>query len=155
MTFNSSILVTGEKIGEDQVFSETSFVFSMQENNEYSLHHLLEEEEILENLVFQITKNPKHLITHIHRINYCYKRDNSELLFAALSDFFRVLDHKGSAISRRMYAVVNSKLAPDRKEQLRQYLENNAELTENKLCALGKGVIGTIDLIQQINSAGD
>jgi hypothetical protein len=155
MTFNSSILVTAENAGEEQVFSETSFVFSIQEKHEFSLHHLLEEEDILENLVFEISKHPEHLITHIQRINYCFNKKNSELLFAALSDFFRVLDHKGLAISKRMYANVKSRLASDREEQLGQYLENTAELTENKCCVLGKGVIGTVNLVQQIYSQSD
>jgi len=155
MTFNSSLLVTGEKVDEDQVFSETSFVFSMQEKNEFSLHHILEKEDILENLVFEISKNPKHLILHIQRINHCFKRNNSEHLFAALSDLFRVLDHKGTPICKRMYASNKSKLRPDRKDQLHNYLENTTELTENKFCILGKGVIGTVNLVQQIHSSGD
>jgi hypothetical protein len=155
MTFNSSVLVTGEKADGNQVFSETSFVFSMQEKNEFSLHHILEKEDILENLVFEISKNPKHLIIHIQRINYCFKRNNSEQLFAALSDLFRILDHKGTPICKRMYASTKSRLGPDRKEQLQQYLENTAELTENKFCVLGIGVIGTVNLVQQIHSSGD
>jgi len=155
MTVNSSLLVTGEKADEEQVFSETSFVFSMQDKSEFSLHHLLEKEDILENLVFEITKNPKDLITHIQRINYCFNNSDSEQLFAALSDFFRVLERKGLPISKRMYAAVKSKLATDRKEQLRQYLENTAELKENELCVLGKGVIGTVNLVQQIDSQVD
>jgi hypothetical protein len=149
MTVNSPLLITGGKADEEQVFSETSFVFSMQEKSAFSLHHILEKENILENLVFEITKNPKHLITHIQRINYCFNENDSEQLFAALSDFFRVLDHKGLPISKRMYAGVKGKLMPDRKEQLRQYLENTTELAENEYCVLGRGVIGTINLVQK------
>ena len=155
MAINSSLLVTGEKADDDQVFSDTSYVFSMQEKNEFSLRHLLEDENILENLVFEITKNPKQLITHIQRINYCYKRQNSEQLFAALSDFFRVLEHKGVAISRRMFAGVKSKLAEDRVNELHNFLEGTAELTENKYCVLGIGIIGTVNLVQQIYSSGE
>ncbi len=155
MALNSSLLVTGEKTDEEQVFSDTSFVFSKQDKHKFSLHHILEDEDILDNLVHEITKNPKNLITHIQRINFCYKRNNSEQLFAALSDFFRVLEHKGIDISRRMFAGVKNKLAPDREEQLRQYLENRAELTENQFCVLGKGIIGTVNLVQQIYASGD
>lgn len=155
MTLNSSLLVIGEKADEELVFSETSFVFSMPDKREFSLHHILEKEDILENLVFEITKNPENLITHIQRINYCFNNNDSEQLFAALSDFFRVLDRKGLAISKRMYASVKSKLAPDQKEQLHQYLENTAELKENELCVLGKGVIGTVNLVQLNDSPGE
>ncbi len=149
MTVNSPLLITGGKADEGQVFSETSFVFSMQEKSAFSLHHILEKEDILENLVFEITKNPKNLITHIQRINYCFNDNDSEQLFAALSDFFRVLDHKGLPISNRMFASVKSKLMADRKEQLCQYLENSAELAENEYCVLGRGVIGTVNLVQK------
>lgn len=154
MTVNSSLLVTGETADQELVFSETSFVFSKQDKHLFSLHHILEKEDILENLVFEITKKPKNLITHIHRINYCSNNNNSEQLFAALSDFFRVLDRKGLPISKRMYASVKSKLASNHKEQLHQYLENNAELTENELCVLGRGVIGTVNLVQLNESPG-
>lgn len=114
----------------------------------------LEDDEALERLVFLISKKPKHLINHVQRIYYCFQKDCNEQLFAALIDFFIVLNQHGLAISWRMLLGTKSRLTREQFEKLKSYLKDNCTntnlLSGNRYSIFSKGLVGINKMIQQI-----
>jgi len=112
-------------------------------------------DNFLKNLVFLVAKKPKRLITHIQRIYHCYQANLQEPLFAALVDLLVVLNGRGKAISRRMIIGTKSKLSDDQYKKLQTFMTEDfdvALLSGNQYSVFTKGLVGTGNLVQQIET---
>lgn len=113
-------------------------------------------DNFLKNLVFLIARKPKRLITHIQRIHHCYQTNLQEQLFAALVDLLVVLNRRGKAISRRMIIGTQSKLSRKQYKMLQEFMTGDfdvALLTGNQYSVFTKGLVGTKNLLQQIETS--
>jgi len=120
----------------------------------FSLTDLPSHDQFLEILQRLITRSPKKLILHLKRIYFCYRLNLSDQLFAALYDFFFILQNKGTAIKRRMYSGCKSHLSSEHNQQLKLYFTKNKTPPFNRFCILVEGMIGTNNLVKksQINN---
>ncbi|WP_340124360.1 hypothetical protein [Methylobacter svalbardensis] len=113
-------------------------------------------DNFLENLVFLVTRKPKRLIAHIQRIYHCYQINSQEQLFAALIDLLVVLNRRGLAISRRMIIGTKSKLSGEQYKILHDFMAEDfdvALLAGNQYSVFTKGLIGTGNLVQQLETS--
>lgn len=113
-------------------------------------------DNFLENLVFLVTRKPKRLIAHIQRIYHCYQINSQEQLFAALIDLLVVLNRRGQAISRRMIIGTKSKLSGEQYKILHDFMAEDfdvALLAGNQYSVFTKGLIGTGNLVQQLETS--
>jgi hypothetical protein len=109
----------------------------------------------LKNIVFLVARKPKRLITHIQRIYHCYQNNLQEQLFAALVDLLVILNRRGKAISQRMIIGAKSKLSEEQYKTLKKCMTEDfdvALLTGNQYSVFTKGLIGTGNLVQQIET---
>ncbi len=110
----------------------------------------------LKNLVFLVARKPKRLITHIQRIYHCYQTNLQEQLFAALVDLLVVLNKRGKAISQRMIIGAKSKLSEEQYKMLKKFMDEDfdvALLSGNQYSVFTKGLVGTRNLVQQIETS--
>ncbi len=116
----------------------------------------LDNEQVLENIVFQIIVAPCALSVHLQRIYFCYRQNLTEDLFAALVDLLIVLQGKGRDLSRRMVRGAKSKLASADYAMLEQALcfseAQMPSLNGNKYSVFSLGLIGTNVLISKTYS---
>ncbi|MDD5411553.1 MAG: hypothetical protein PHF31_09090 [Methylobacter sp.] len=115
-------------------------------------------DNFLKNLVFLVARKPKRLITHIQRIYYCYQANLQEQLFAALVDLLVILNRRGKAISRRMIIGTKSKLSREQYKILQEFMVKDFDVTllpGNEYSVFTKGMIGTRNLLQQIEAPND
>lgn len=113
-------------------------------------------DNFLKNLVLLVARKPKRLITHIQRIYHCYQTNLQEQLFAALVDLLVVLNRRGKVISRRMITGTKSKLSEEQYKMLRKFMAEDfdvALLAGNQYSVFTKGLVGTSNLIQQIETS--
>ena len=105
----------------------------------------------LNDLVHKIKREPAHLITHIHRIYWCYRKELTEPLFAALVDFLIILNHRGQAISKKMVSGARPRLTSSHMNILVSALANpdsDISLTPgNRFSIFSRGLEGTTTLI--------
>jgi hypothetical protein len=108
-------------------------------------------EQCLENLTFQILKQPTVLDTHIQRIVYCYQHHLNEPLYAALVDLLIVLSGKGTSLGLRMIKGAKSKLHPEQYAMLKGVFAMPPSevkwLKGNLYSLFSRGVIGTPHVI--------
>jgi hypothetical protein len=130
--------------------------FYLQTTNRLFLAPPLPDKELLDTLIFWVAKKPQCLLSHLHRIYYCYQMQLSDQLYAALVDFFIVLNRRGLAISRRMAAGSRSGLSAKQLRILMQYLkDDNIDgqlLPGNRYSIFSKGIIGTPHMVQLIET---
>ncbi len=120
-------------------------------------HFLLTRKEVfedrkdgmLENLVFEVSRNPTELLNHLRRIYCCYSQNLPEQLCAALIDLLIVLAGKGKLLTRRMILGSLSIMDGQQIAMLEKYLktEDVNELTVNPYSVLSQNLIGTNHLV--------
>ena len=115
-------LITGGVVSHTD-FTEFEFsepVFSMHNNN--FLHMKEVNPSMLNFLVASVLRKPRDLFIHLQRIALCYELKNEEKLYAALVDFFVVLQNIGLSIKKRMLAGSRSELSPLLMQRLQDFL---------------------------------
>lgn len=128
--------------------------FYLQDTNTLNSSELLAYVDILEKLVFRIARKPKHLISHLQRIYFCFHKDLNEQLFAAIVDFLVILNRHGQAISWRMLAGIKPGLSNEQFILIKEYLKDEQAspflLAGNRYCILTRGIVGTNALVRQV-----
>lgn len=76
----------------------------------------------LDHLVHKITRSPRDLSVHVHRIHVASYLTPSDLLYGALLDLFYVLDRSGIQLRQRMLNKFDSLLTTQQQLALRQGL---------------------------------
>lgn len=151
---NNATLVTCDN---DEVVDHSvkKRLFSLQDTSGflYQTEDVQHDNE-LERLVFLVTKKPKCLASHMQRIYYCFQKQLTEPLFAALVDFLIVLNRQGQAISWRVLVGTKSQLSAEQFQELKAYLkEADADVYQlqgNQYSVFSKGLVGGSQMIQQI-----
>jgi hypothetical protein len=110
---------------------------------------------ISEFLCSEISRNPSNIKNHIQRIWFQYDQEDHGLLFAALLDLWIALDGSGRALFKRLLLGAKGGLQSTQFKQLAS-LYSAKELRKNKLpdlsgSVLGKGVIGSLDLVKTVD----
>jgi len=85
-----------------------------------------EDSVLLEKLVFNIARKPRHLLSHVQRIVICYENSWSAPLLAALIDFLIVLNGRGKAIAQRLLFGTKSRLTEGDLRLLKNFLADGA-----------------------------
>lgn len=130
-------------------------MFSLSDSDAFNLSDNKLPDNCLKKLVFLVARKPKRLITHIQRIYHCYQENLQEQLFAALVDLLVVLNRQGKAISQRMIIGAKSRLSVEQYNILQKFMAEDfdgALLTGNQYSVFTKGLIGTRNLVQQIET---
>jgi hypothetical protein len=121
--------------------------------------HDLTAEGGLERLVFQVSRKPNTLETHMERIYYCFENALDEQLFGALIDLLIVLNKKGLALGRRMIAGSKSRLPENKYQALVRHLVNNGAsydlLPPSPYSVFAKGLQSTAKLLQLNENSSD
>jgi len=141
-----------EDLNEVKDLSSYECFFLFDGNGQLDLQWLNDHNYALSYLVFNVSRTPEKLIVHIQRIYHCYQLKSAEQLYAALIDFFIVLNGKGLAISRRMLNGCGTVLGKVYLENLQNYLtEGNTSvyILNNEFSVLGKGLIGNLNLVNK------
>ena len=131
-------------------FTEFEFsepVFSMHNNN--FLHMKEVNPSMLNFLVASVLRKPRDLFIHLQRIALCYELKNEEKLYAALVDFFVVLQNIGLSIKKRMLAGSRSELSPLLMQRLQIYLTDYQLIEGNVYSVLTSGIESNIELVVQ------
>jgi len=116
----------------------------------------LEDALLLEKLVFNIARKPRHLLSHVQRIFLCYKNAWSDYLFAAFLDFFIVLDGRGTVLSLRLLAGAKSVLAPDHFQILQAFFTSTGEVNQqyvSQFSIFSAGLEGSLSLVKPVSPA--
>lgn len=155
MTLYSQLIACSNEQNNANEASEFN-VFLLPDSDAFSFPNNKLPDNFLKNLVFLVAKKPKRLITHIQRIHHCYQSNLQEPLFAALVDLLVVLNGRGKAISRRMIIGTKSKLSDGQYKKLQTFMTENfdvALLSGNQYSVFTKGLVGTGNLVQQIETS--
>lgn len=149
-------LITGYD-EQNKVKESTDFnIFLLSDSNAFNFSDDKLSDNFLREFVLLVTRKPKRLIAHIQRIHHCYKTNLQEQLFAALVDLLVILNGRGKAISWRMITGTKSKLSDEQYKKLQELMTVNhdvALLTGNEYSVFAKGLIGTRNLVQQIEAS--
>lgn len=141
----------------DIMSSKEMVFFSLQDTHSLWSTEALLCNDFLENLVFQISRKPKHLIAHVQRIYYCFQMQLDDQLFAALVDFLVVLNKQGTEISWRMLTGAKSRLSPQQFDEINGFLSHPDadinQLSGNQYSIFTKGLAGVSVLIDHANDA--
>jgi len=132
-------LVINEGEANDNEFSIWNEPVFFMDNNQ-TLHCVQNNDEVLSYLVFSVRQQPKNLLKHLQRIIFCYKKQDQSLLYAALVDFFIVLQSAGWAIKKRMLGGAKKQLSDELFNKLQLLLNNKQEITGNKFSVLTTGI---------------
>jgi len=130
-------------------------MFLLSDSNAFNFTDNKLPDNCLKNLVFLVARKPKRLIAHIQRIYHCYQANLQEQLFAALVDLLVILNRRGKAISRRMIIGAKSRLSAEQYSILQKFMAEDfdaALLTGNQYSVFTKGLVGTGNLVQQIET---
>ena len=140
-------LVTGdEKSKHDFVEFECSEPVFLLQNNK--LLHIKEVNSYMLNfLVSSILRDPNNLLIHLQRITLCYEHKNEDQLYAAVVDFFVVLQDAGLLIKQRILAGSRKHLSPILWEHLQIYLSDYHLIQGNIYTVLTSGIENNIDLV--------
>ncbi len=103
---------------------------------------------LLEHLVFQISRKPDNLLPHIQRIYHCFQENLTEQLYAALLDFFIILQNRGKTLRLRMLRGSMSRLSKQHNALLLAYLDKQTALPGNSFSVLHSGRVGNTDFIK-------
>jgi hypothetical protein len=152
MNDNTLLVACDDAVAER---SEGSNFFSLQNVGEsWRNAKILQYDEELERLVFLVTKKPKCLANHMQRIYYCFHKNLTDQLFAAIVDFLIVLNQQGQEISWRVVLGAKSKLSSEQFQKLKGYLkDHNIDanlLLGNQYSVFSKGLVGINKMIQPI-----
>lgn len=136
-------------IESNQSFTVESILWSTIKKNNI--------DDLYEQIVFKVQRNPKNLMSHMQRIYATYNQKMVDPLYAALIDLLLALDGKGKGLASRMILCTKSMLLEQQYNVLDNYLKNQDStlLSGNKFTVLTKGLIGTPILLssKDINNA--
>ncbi|TAK63799.1 hypothetical protein [Methylobacter sp.] len=152
MTIYSQLIVCHDEQNNIKE-SAKSDMFLLSDSNAFNFTDDKLPNNLLKEFVLLITRKPKRLIAHIQRIYHCYQANLQEQLFAALVDLLVILNGRGKAISWRMITGTKSKLSDEQYKKLLKYMTENIDvalLAGNEYSVFTKGLIGTRNLVQQI-----
>ena len=152
MIIHSPLVLCDEDQQETTGLTSCEIVF-IEKTESLSLDCLSAHQRNLEHLIYRILSNPKNLTTHIQRINYCFKQNNPDQLYAAMVDFFIVLNEKGDALCLRMYKGVKTRLSEEQNKLLLDYLDKKKELSGNRFSVLSKGLVGSSAVVMKMLDA--
>lgn len=127
-------------------------VFYVTDNDFLQSMGQLDDTALLEKLVFNLARKPKHLLTHVQRIYHCFEKSWSDQLFAAITDLLIVLNGRGKRISHRLVFGGMSRLNKDEFWVFKELLDGKIKVSElhgNQYSIFSKGLKGIGDLIQQ------
>ena len=154
MTIYSQLITCSNEQNNSYESTEVN-LFLLSDSSAFNFTNNKLPDNFLKNLVFLVARKPKRLITHIQRIYHCYQTNLQEQLFAALVDLLFVLNRRGKAISRRMIVGTKSKLSEEQYKVLQEFMTEDfdvALLAGNQYSIFTKGLIGTGNLVQQIET---
>ena len=116
------------------------------EGNEFL--HVKEVNSLMLNfLVSSVLRTPRNLFIHLQRIALCYELKNEDKLYAALVDFFVVLQNAGLSIKKRMLAGSRNQLSPLLVQRLQTYLSDDPLIQGNIYSVLTSGIESNIELV--------
>ncbi len=140
-------LVLGEELNKQDF---TEFEFSEPEfllQNSKLLHLKEVNYYVLNFLVSSILRKPTNLLIHLQRITLCHKQKNEEKLYAAVVDFFIVLQGSGMSLKQRMLAGCRNQLSPILFQRLQIYLTDYQLIQGNIYTVLTLGIESNIELV--------
>ncbi len=140
-------LVLGEELNKleftEFIYSEPEFIYQNSK-----LLHLKEVNYYMLNfLVSSILRKPRDLLFHMQRITLCYDQKNEEQLYAAVVDFFVVLQSAGALIKQRVLAGSRKKLSPLLWQRLQIYLTDHNLIQGNAYTVLTHGIESNMELV--------
>ncbi len=147
MNENYSLVIGGEPTNTHDFseFEESEPVFILQDNR------LLHIEDVnpymLKYLIASILRKPRDLIIHLQRISLCYQQQNEEQLYAALVDFFVVLQSAGLSIKQRILAGARKQLSPMLLQRLQIYVTDHHSIQGNLYSVLTSGIESDMALV--------
>lgn len=131
-------------------FKDCEPVFFMQNNR------LIHPKEVGYNfrsfLISSILRKPRNLLTHMQRITLCYEQEDEEQLYAAIVDFFIVLENAGLPIRRRLLAGCKNRLSLLLMQRLQFYLNDFKLIEGNMHSVLTSGIQENLQLVLTIDS---
>ncbi len=77
-------------------------------------------------LAYVIAREPTDLTAHVRRILLCLERPRQELVSGALMDLFIVLNGRGAALAKRLYALARPHLSAVQEEFFQDWLTRGA-----------------------------
>jgi hypothetical protein len=103
----------------------------------------------IESLIHQVSRDPKNLWCHLHRIFACYKFQQPEQLYAALVDFLFVLSGKGQSLALRMIGGSGNLINSEQRAIFLRYLKQpeKSNLPGNQYTVLKCELLGTLRLV--------
>lgn len=125
------------KYSEPEFILPTSKLLHLKEVNHYMLNFL----------VSSILRKPRDLFVHMQRITLCYEQKNEEQLYAAVIDFFVVLQEAGASIKQRVLAGSKKKLSPLLWQRLQIYLTDYHLIQGNIYTVLTHGIESNVELV--------
>jgi len=106
-----------------------------------------EAEAILSSLSFKVSRAPKDLLAHWHRIYFCYQQARSDQLYAALLDLLIILNNNGRSFSQRLIQGSRSQLDSTQISALKQASQSFQTIKGNRYSLFTTGIIGKTDLL--------
>ena len=120
-------------------------VFMLQDNKHLRIKEV--NHNILDYLIQSVSKNPKDLLVHLQRINLCYEQNNEDHLYAALADFFVVLQSAGLSIKQRVLAGSKNHLSPLLLQRLQVYITDYQLIPSTPYTVLTSGLESDTELV--------
>lgn len=111
-------------------------------------------ENLYQQIVYRVSRHPKHLISHLQRIYFTYTQNMPGQLYAALVDLLWILDGKGIPLSKRMILSTRNQLSKEQIVLFTKYCKqwDRSVLTGNKFTLFTTGQIGVSVLITECNT---
>jgi hypothetical protein len=109
-------------------------------------------EQVLNHLVFQVSKKPTFLEAHVERIYYCLRHNFNEQLLGALVDLLLVLQGKGLMLAKRLIGCSKPRLTEEQFAALlgqlnKKELDNNI-IFYNYYSVFSQGILSVTPLLQ-------
>jgi len=147
MNDNYSLVLGGDANTLDYAeFEETEPVFLLYDNTRLQIKQA--NPYTLTYLAASIARNPRNLLLHLQRIIYCCQGQyNEEQLYAALVDFFVVLQNAGLSIKRRMLECSRKHLSPVLWDRLQVYCTDHTLIHGNIYTVLTTGLESNMELV--------
>lgn len=107
-----------------------------------------EDKQAINALVYKVRRNPQNLHAHLRRIYFCHQNAWSVQLYAALLDFFIILQGKGAAISQRMLSGSRRRLDEHQYWVLRHSGNDDYPRLGNSYTLFTTGRVGVPELLR-------
>ena len=147
MKNHASLVLCSDHKKEAIDYSNCEIAF-LNVHNSLRLEWLHGHPHILEHFIYQISRKPNNLLPHIQRIYYCFQENLTEQLYAALLDFFIILQNRGKSLRLRMLRGTKSRLSEQHNELLQACLDNQPALPGNSFSVLHPGCVGHAEYIK-------